>query len=477
MKNESIGAEMIDIMQSIQERYVPCHVSNTENEQTKKKTVVQKIFFGGDNLTEERGRNLQGAMSEADSEFDRLDGLITKNEDWHAIRYIYHILFEIFYDPNSSKDIASMEYNMNLVRNSNARGNVLDKFNACKDYVNFETDALITTLAMTYFGIDDIDSPSENVIPPMILCASNERKQEWFIGHVKKLVQDFIIGKNMEHVADIQQSVTTADQERQTMSFACRFPGCTKQYRNKKVRASHEVKIHSFEVQENKEDKTCGEMEQDDVLNYAGSRLNLGLLIRNAEDAVKEGDGKRIIRCWRFFLLYFKAYKHHKYAYAAFLLLARVEAISPPAEAEQLVWDRTVNRKGGKGRNISCDLRLEQLNCLTKELLHNLGVNLNEKNAKRESHALDFLQKMLESTDKDLTTTMPSGHHKVKSKKNDFDHLVKNLLSKKVFKLTPGREHEHFNKFERNLLSPLAVSSLINWLKDQKKKLVKTYSK
>eukprot|EP00794_Sanderia_malayensis_P004126 gene4127-4680_t len=178
MKNESIGAEMIDIMQSIQERYVPCHVSNTENEQTKKKTVVQKIFFGADNLTEERGRNFQGAMSEADSEFDRLDGLITKNEDWHAIRYIYHILFEIFYDPNSSKDIASMEYNMNLVRNSNAGGNVLDKFNACKDYVNFETDALITTLAMTYFGIDDIDSPSENVIPPMILCASNERKQE-----------------------------------------------------------------------------------------------------------------------------------------------------------------------------------------------------------------------------------------------------------------------------------------------------------
>eukprot|EP00794_Sanderia_malayensis_P017142 gene17142-18864_t len=339
---------------------------------------------------------------------------------------------------------------MNLVRNSNARGNVLDKFNACKDYVNFETDALITTLAMTYFGIDDIDSPSENVIPPMILCASNERKQEWFIGHVKKLVQDFIIGKNMEHVADIQQSVTTADQERQTMSFACRFPGCTKQYRNKKVRASHEVKIHSFEVQENKEDKTCGEMEQDDVLNYAGSRLNLGLLIRNAEDFVKEGDGKRIIR---------------------------VEAISPPAEAEQLVWDRTVNRKGGKGQNISCDLRLEPLNCLTKELLHNLGVNLNEKNGKRESHALDFLQKMLESTDKDLTMTMLSGHHKVKSKKNDFDHLVKNLLSKKVFKLTPGREHEHFNKFERNLLSTLDVSSLINWLKDQKNKLVKTYSK
>ena len=91
MKNESIGAEMIEIMQCIQERYVPCHVSKTENET--KKTIVQRVFFGGDNLTEERARNLQGAMSEADSDFDRLDGLITKNEDWHAIRYMYHVSF------------------------------------------------------------------------------------------------------------------------------------------------------------------------------------------------------------------------------------------------------------------------------------------------------------------------------------------------------------------------------------------------
>ena len=107
------------------------------------------------------------------------------------------------------------------------------------------------------------------------------------------------------------------------------------------------MKTHCLIIQENKEDQTKCHMQQDDVLSYAGARLNLGLLIRNAEDAVKEGDGDRIIRCWRFFLLYFNAYRHHKYACAAFLLLARVEAISSPEEVEQLVWDRTVNRKGG----------------------------------------------------------------------------------------------------------------------------------
>ena len=213
---------------------------------------------------------------------------------------------------------------------------------------------------------------------------------------------------------------------------------------------------------------------RDDVFNYASARLNLGLLLQNADDAVKEGDGPRIIRCWQFFLLYFKAYGHHKYAYAAFLLLTKVKATLTPAEAEQLIWNRTVNRKGGLGRNISCDLRLEQLNCLTKELLHNLGVNLDEKNAQREAAAVGYLEKMLRSIDDDLDLAAPSGHHKIKGKEKDMQHLVNNLISKGTFQFQPGRKHECFDGFDRNLLSELDVSSLTNWLKEMRNKLMKS---
>ena len=82
LKNESIGADMIEILQFIQEKYVP----------TIGDDVVQKIFLGGDNLTEERARNLQGAMAEGDSDIDCLKGVIPKNEDWHAIRYMYKVM-------------------------------------------------------------------------------------------------------------------------------------------------------------------------------------------------------------------------------------------------------------------------------------------------------------------------------------------------------------------------------------------------
>ncbi len=61
---------------------------------------------------------------------------------------------------------------------------------------------------------------------------------------------------------------------------------------------------------------------------------------------------------------------------------------------------------------MSCDLQLEQVICLTKELLHNLGVNLNEDSGNRESKAIAFLEKILEKACKETFCKIPSGHHK-----------------------------------------------------------------
>ena len=85
---------MIEIMQSIQSSYVPV-TDQTSRNGNKKKVILQKILFGGDNLTEERARNLQGAMADGGSDYDCLNGIIPKNEDWHAIRYMYKVLFAI----------------------------------------------------------------------------------------------------------------------------------------------------------------------------------------------------------------------------------------------------------------------------------------------------------------------------------------------------------------------------------------------
>jgi hypothetical protein len=43
----------------------------------------------------------------------------------------------------------------------------------------------------------------------------------------------------------------------------------------------------------------------DGVFNYASAVLNDGLLLMELRDAIHEGDGERILRCWKFMLPYF----------------------------------------------------------------------------------------------------------------------------------------------------------------------------
>ena len=61
-----------------QERYVP-HVDNE----------TMPIFFDGDELTEERARNVQWIFADGDNDRDCLKGLDPNHTDWHAKVTLY----------------------------------------------------------------------------------------------------------------------------------------------------------------------------------------------------------------------------------------------------------------------------------------------------------------------------------------------------------------------------------------------------
>ena len=80
---------MVDILEELHKQYVPISGST---EETKSVKIVEKVPFGGDQLTEERARNARAGRSDGDSEYERLEGLIPKVEDWHAIRILYQVV-------------------------------------------------------------------------------------------------------------------------------------------------------------------------------------------------------------------------------------------------------------------------------------------------------------------------------------------------------------------------------------------------
>ena len=81
---------MVDILEHLQDKYVPMAEKLNKNGE-KEKVPISTTFFGGDQLTEERARNVQLARSDGADTLERLQGVWPKNEDWHAIRTAYKV--------------------------------------------------------------------------------------------------------------------------------------------------------------------------------------------------------------------------------------------------------------------------------------------------------------------------------------------------------------------------------------------------
>ena len=88
-KNENINEEMIDILQTIHDKYLPVTKCFQADEEVT--TVAETLFFGGDQLTDERGRHCIDARCDGDTKFERLEGFLSKVEDWHAVRILYQV--------------------------------------------------------------------------------------------------------------------------------------------------------------------------------------------------------------------------------------------------------------------------------------------------------------------------------------------------------------------------------------------------
>ncbi len=205
---------------------------------------------------------------------------------------------------------------------------------------------------------------------------------------------------------------------------------------------------------------------EDYIYNYHRSKLAFGLLLFEFEDAVKEGDGDRLLNVYKFALLLYKCYGHHKYAYVIFLYLVKVEAVLSQMQAASLKYNRFYSRSGGKGSNISLDLKMEQLNKLLKTLWRGLGANLNEDSAARVANAIESLECIIESVDKDCVLGGRKGHRSKGKNEDTVQKIVNDLMKKETFNYTPGRNgYPSFPQFPAHLLQSLEYRDLHSWMK------------
>ncbi len=329
----------------------------------------------------------------------------------------------------------------NLLNRRNVKKDPTDGVNACEDFFLTVTEGHILAAVMEEFGMSSLaDTPCTTLFPEKSSGLEPLQRRNVMMLALQKVVKKYV-------------DVTVPSDEKEL-----------------DVRSRSGKKVKKGRKGKGKTDRGMNEV--DNIREYAQDVLTLGLLYLEFCDAIKEGDGSRILRCWRYLLLVYRASHRTNYAIEAFTLLAHEKYILSPRMALQLKWSRTINTHGRPGKNIPCDLHLEHLNRECKTALSGLGSNITDRAVQRIGRCIRTTTSMLENFDIQNGIPTQSSYHTRRSSVADINKIVQQLTqSSKVFQENLGRKHRAFPNFHRNLLRTVCMPTLKQWMSEQFRKL------
>lgn len=204
----------------------------------------------------------------------------------------------------------------------------------------------------------------------------------------------------------------------------------------------------------------------DGVYNYSRVLCHYAALCLEFTDAWAEGDGERVLRCWRFFLLHFHVNGRTKYALEALTLQFQLATLRPSL-VHQLTWGRFINTHGGAGRNIPRDLFNEHINRLFKDAVQRMGANFTEQATTRVARSITFLEKLCTQFDARTRIAPVTSAHTTKEDKKDMQQVVNIVLQNKLLHVIPGCYHTNFPQMSYNPLNDLDWNKMKEWIKNK----------
>ena len=348
---------------------------------------------------------------------------------FRILKHVYSFLFSLqvaynkLYSSSSAAEKCTMYSDRNLVNRRNVMGNVTAAANPCRRFFQIEEESRLVAAALHVLGMNNVnEKTSVQNIAPGLNATGQERK--CYLRRVASAVVDqFVVdqdrNKDMRHSAQFikhEQEASTTGVNSEG-SYFCRFPGCQKTFaHNGKVRREHEANHNppvvivqpptgSFILH-----SSVDEDKRDEMLAYQKALLDYGMLILNFWDTIKEGDGERLLRCWKFFLMYLKqGGSATKYSLEGLYLMFQYHALLSPQAAHRLMWNIFVKNTPGVGGNIPLDLQLEFFNRTFKEAIKKLGPSASSRSVDRVCHSLQTTIQLMRNFDVNLSVLKRSG--------------------------------------------------------------------
>ena len=365
-------------------------------------------------------------------------------------------------------------------RRTNVRKNPKKAVNACSQFIDLTTRGYLVLAAMEYLELSDRHGTPTGYDPAV-------SKQKYFDDVAYGIVDRFIFGfKNpLELIGNHNDLDVTPKPPEAVIEHGycqgrpkCGHPGCDREFVKEGPVAQRHRRNCQFKVlrdldlveDDENEHKSRYVDETDDYkYNYTTKALRKGMFCASRHDAMKEGDGKRMLAHWKTDFLSFKAGHHTNYSILAFELVSKLEATLSEREAHQLTHNRFVNMYGGAGNNISLDLALEFLNKEVKPHLKNV-TRLTDQVVERAGKFAKICREVVHNFDERISFYSAIGRHKENTYDKEVGLMVEDLYHENLFKIEPSRSHNSFKKckrFDEFSLNPL---DLKKWMIEQKVK-------
>jgi len=301
-----------------------------------------------------------------------------------------------------------------------------DNYDRIREFFQTEAGAFIIAASLSYFGMDKVtDDPTKNCIPDELKNASVIEKREWFHSQVCSMLEIYVMDsmvtlEEQSHIWWRSSNAMILDAKESTS------------LRNAEFATSRNASLFADDnnTTSEKDQKTTPELE-DHIFNYGCLHLSLGLLLCDAEDSVKEGDGDRLSRVWKFLTFIYRFGGGNKYALSGLWIQASLLGLLTPKDAHKFKWNRFAGLKEGPGTRIQGDLRLEQDNKVCKGQVRAMGLqNITNASVEEGTKSEGAMEKIIHNTRKDFGINKHKGHHSNKTRSATFASILEQIHHK-----------------------------------------------
>lgn len=165
----------------------------------------------------------------------------------------------------------------------------LNNYYAAADFLDKVNDAYLIVGALDHFGMETVeDELKKNLYSGMQIDVNAKRE------YVTKTIRQFVERHMVNQVPELSPEAPTSNDLR------CRE--CGRRYLRPHALRNHEREKHGIIPPRNS--TSISHAGEDHIHNYTHQLLVLLLLRANRNDAIKLGDGERVIRLYKYFVVF-----------------------------------------------------------------------------------------------------------------------------------------------------------------------------